>query len=589
MISLLGKHLYSSPHVFLRELLQNGVDAITARADGAAADPSWSIRVTSSAAVGEPFRCTDDGIGMTLAQTQDVLSTVGRSSKRDVLELPISGYLGQFGIGLLSCFMLTDKVVVRTRAAGSPAVEWVGYASGVFTATEIADELPIGTTVEFVPHPDEAQLTTAESLRRVGARYGEYLPVRVEVDGRPINTDPFWARPDRTSFAAFDEFSMALFGEPALDAIPLAVPGTDLAGTAFVLPYAASPHARQSHRVYLGGMLVSESCENLLPGWAVFCRCVITTTALNPTASREQLIDDDALAHIRTGLGAAIRRWVEHTARTRPDLWARFVAVHHLSLRSIAAHDAALAAIIVPWLPFETSAGTMTLGAFTKRWPVVRYVRDVFEFDSVAALAPSDEPVLNAGYTYDLALIASVPDILPGVAVKPVDVSDMLAALAVPATEDQLQTSALEKRGAAALTSVDGAVIVRVFEPADVTSFLMSDLHLWDRLTRDKARAKPGLWSSMINAIEQSAPQLADAGPTTTLCLNWANPTIRHLALADPLVADRIIRVLYCQAAVDAHRPIRDAERKLLAASLDDLLTLASMHGVSSSEKEDPR
>lgn len=111
-----------------------------------------------------------------------------------------------------------------------------------------------------------------------------------------------------------------------------------------------------------------------------------------------------------------------------------------------------------------------------------------------------------------------------------------------------------------------------------VCDVLVSDLHLWDRLTRDKARAKPGLWSSTINAVEQSAPRLVGAGPTITLCLNWANPTIRHLAATDPLVADRIVRVLYCQAGVSAHRPVRDAECSLLIASMDDLLTLASVH-----------
>ena len=33
IIDLLSNHLYSSPDVFVRELLQNGVDAIRARAD----------------------------------------------------------------------------------------------------------------------------------------------------------------------------------------------------------------------------------------------------------------------------------------------------------------------------------------------------------------------------------------------------------------------------------------------------------------------------------------------------------------------------------------------------------------------------
>lgn len=578
MISLLGKHLYSTPDVFLRELLQNGVDAITARADGGTIDPSWSIRITSSRAPGELFRCTDDGIGMTLTQAQEVLSTVGKSSKRNDYDLPVRGYLGQFGIGLLSCFMLADKVTVRTRAANSAAVEWVGYSSGVFTATEIADDLPIGTTVEFVPHPDEARLTTAGSLRELSTYYGQYLPVRIEVDSASINTAPIWTDPDRADPDQLEQLSIDLLGQPALTAIPLSVAGTDLAGTAFVLPYAPSPSARQAHRVYLGGMLVSEASDNLLPDWAYFCRCIITTSDVNPTASREQLIDDEALAHVREGLGAALRRWVEHTARSQPEVWARFVDVHHLGLRSVAAHDPALATIVVPWLPFETSAGRMPLGTFAKRWPVVRYVSDLAEFDTVAALAAADEPVLNAGYTYDAALISDLPRIIPGVEVTEVRVLDALAALAAPAPADQVLTSALERKAAAALESVDCDVMVRVFEPSDVMSFVVTDPHLWRRLDTQQITSKPGLWSSMIAAVEQAAPQAPSAAArAATLCLNWSSPAIRHLATADDrLAVDRIIRVLYCQAAVNTHRPLHSAERGLLAAALDDLLSLTS-------------
>ncbi|MFT3888213.1 MAG: HSP90 family protein [Arachnia sp.] len=583
MISLLGRHLYSRPQVFVRELLQNSVDAITARARAeGAADPAWGVRIHGADGPGGEVVCEDDGVGMTVDEINEVLATVGRSSKRDVFDLPVTDYLGQFGIGLLSCFMVTDEVVVTTRSAGGgPALRWVGRSSGVFRVEELDGSHPVGTTVRFVPRADEAAVTSRRAVREAVREYAEYLPTPVLVDGAHVGARAVWAESpaslDDDALALLDDLGATLLGARPLARIPLRVPGTDLAGTAFVLPYPPSPSARQAHRVYLGRMLVTDACDTLLPEWAFFVRCLVTTTSAHPTASREQLVDDDALAHIRDGLGAALRQWIDRTGREQPGLLADFVAVHHLGLRSVAAHDPALAAAVVPWLPFETSAGRMTLGAFARRWPTVRYVAAHDEFDTVSSLARPDEPVLNAGYVYDADLLRQLPLILPGVACVEVTAAGMLEALASPAESDLQLADTLRRRAADALDEVGCQPVVRVFEPRDATSFLVADPDLWRRLERRNAQAAPGLWSSMLDALSTSAPiPVDDDAPASRLCLNWANPTVRRLAtMTDGLVAARILRVLYCQAVLSSHRPLGPAERGLLAGGLDDLLALS--------------
>lgn len=582
MIGLLGRHLYSRPQVFVRELLQNAVDAITARARLTGnRSPGWGVRLGGAARPGDPVWCVDDGVGMTLAEAREVLSVVGRSSKRDALDLAIGEYLGQFGIGLLSCFMVTDRVVVRTRSAtGAAAVEWVGYASGLFTATEIADDLPVGTRVEFVPRPDERSLTTATAVLHWARTFGEYLDVAVRVDDEPINADPVWARATTDAEASrLMDIGTELVGHVPLAAIPLAVPGTDLQGTAFVLPYPPGPHAHQANRVYLGRMLVTDACDNLLPDWAFFVRCVVTTTAANPTASREQLVDDDALAILRQGLGGAIRQWVERIGREQPDLLEEFVAVHHLGLRSVAIHDRTLAAIIVPWLPFETSAGRMQLRQFVARWPTVRFVADHTEFDTAATLADADEPIVNAGYVYDLDIMREVPFLMPGAECVQVNAASVLDGLASPALTDQVAAGTLGRRADEALGPVGCVAVVRRFEPPQSTAFLVADAALWLRLERNRARAVPGLWSSMLGAMSESAPAVADEPePALRLCLNWSNPTVRKLAMiADDVVASRLLKVIYCQAVLAAHRPLAEKERDMLTESLDALLELSIM------------
>ncbi|MBF1736119.1 MAG: HSP90 family protein, partial [Trueperella pyogenes] len=103
MVDLLSRNLYSGPRVYIRELLQNGLDAIEARS---ALDPDCPRRVTITIE-GRTLKCRDSGIGLTEEEAAGLLSTIGASSKRDELGMARSDFLGQFGIGMLSCFMIS--------------------------------------------------------------------------------------------------------------------------------------------------------------------------------------------------------------------------------------------------------------------------------------------------------------------------------------------------------------------------------------------------------------------------------------------------------------------------------------------------
>ena len=183
VVDLLSRHIYSSPRVYLRELLQNGRDAITARGELEGTIEGRGIRISPIDANNDEFVMRDDGVGLTADEMVELLSTVGRSSKRDIFDLPRSDYLGQFGIGLLSCFMVAERIVIRSRSArGGAGVEWVGNGDGTFSVREVDDELPIGTSVHLSPRFDQAELLSTASVLSLAGTFGEYLPVPVRVD-----------------------------------------------------------------------------------------------------------------------------------------------------------------------------------------------------------------------------------------------------------------------------------------------------------------------------------------------------------------------------------------------------------------------
>lgn len=102
MLDVLSNHLYKSPDVFLRELLQNGVDAITLRQKS---QPDWNGgKITITVEPGRRLVFRDNGAGLSEEGIHRFLAVIGQSSKTELVNGKIpEDYIGRFGIGLLSC------------------------------------------------------------------------------------------------------------------------------------------------------------------------------------------------------------------------------------------------------------------------------------------------------------------------------------------------------------------------------------------------------------------------------------------------------------------------------------------------------
>src|SRR5918997_192685 len=128
VVDLLSHHLYASPRVYVRELLQNAVDAITARRAVRPDAPARVVIEPPEVTGDGTLRIHDTGIGLTEEQVHELLATIGRSGKRDELGFARHDFLGQFGIGLLSCFMVADEIRVCKRADCGQTVRWTGWS-----------------------------------------------------------------------------------------------------------------------------------------------------------------------------------------------------------------------------------------------------------------------------------------------------------------------------------------------------------------------------------------------------------------------------------------------------------------------------
>ncbi|MFD7807889.1 HSP90 family protein [Streptomyces cellulosae] len=587
LVDLLSHHLYSSPRVYLRELMQNAVDALTARhaLEPAAPAGAFGIRLYADRSV---VRVEDDGVGLTEGDVHTFLATIGRSSKRaDGIAEQRGDFIGQFGIGLLSCFLVADEIHVVSRSArtpDAPAVEWRGRGDGSYTVRTLpASARPApGTTVTLTPRADAGEWTAPAQVLRLARHFGSLLrhPVTFD-DGSggpvvPVNPEEApWARTHPTPGArsrALAKYGEEVFGFAPLDTIELNLPAVGLRGIACVLPEAVPPGRRHGHRVHVKGMLLSEQAEEILPDWAFFVRCVVDAESLRPTASRESLYEDDTLAAVRDALAEQLRAWIARVAASDPELLHRFLRAHHLSVKSLAVHDDEILRMLLPWLPFETTDGHCTLDEFSRTHRTVLVTSSVEEFRQVAAIASAAGlGVVNGGYTYDRELVHRLPEIRPEVSVADLDPATLSAHLDPVDRETELAAAAYLARAREALAVFDCDVALRSFQPASAPALLVDSREARHERTRSRlAREQEGgLWGDILGALQQEAPR-------AQLILNQLNPLVRTaVAIDEPELARTSAEALYGQAALLSRRPLRPAESSLINRSFLDLLAHA--------------
>ncbi|MDO4240907.1 MAG: HSP90 family protein [Microbacteriaceae bacterium] len=608
LVKLLSQNLYSGPQVYIRELLQNGVDAITAARE---LNPDTPAKITILPQTGKnspELTVTDSGIGLTTAEAQEFLATIGRSTKRDeLLQEGRREFLGQFGIGMLATFMVADKITVHTRSRKAdkngqlpPAVLWIGNSDGTFTVEEIPDEqVPAeiatgGTQVHIVARIDSHDWLQRETVRSLTIEYGDLLPVDVRLEHRfqgeqmfadrptleRLNKHQVPWRPQYDSAAerenSLSNYCQETFGFRPPEIIDLQLDLLGIDGVAFVIPQRVPPNSSK-HRVYLKQMLLSDRSDKILPEWAFFVRAAINVEALSPTASREDLRDTHELMVAREQLGKQLKEWLINLL-TDPDLEdvkMLFLSAHGLALRAAAAQDTELLELITNTLPFETTAGRITLQAAREKNPenelvFAPSVEDFRRIESVARAA--NITVVNAGYAYDNQIIDRLQASLKW-KTREISPQDITSALS-PISSDR--ETATEQGLAAArefFEETDCDVLLRTFEPADVPAMLLFDPEAeYHAQTASAHEEDPDMWNGMLQSLLETGSFRA-----RTIILNDACPVVRNLLENhhDETVFNAGLSALFVSASAMSGTGLASGDTAILSDALDVLLKRA--------------
>ncbi|XBB68125.1 HSP90 family protein [Nocardioides sp. WV_118_6] len=584
VVDLLSHHLYSSERVYVRELLQNAVDAINARR---LADPAAPARIAIEAD-GTGLTITDTGVGLAPGQVGEFLATIGRSSKRDEWGFQREGFLGQFGIGLLSAFMVADEVRVLTQPVGEVATAWTGSADGTYRQQPAPDRPEVGTSVTLAPIRGAEHWFDPVTVRDLVELYGAMLPYEITVNGEPVAGRALpWDRsagPDHRA-AEIAGFAQDVLGYTPFDVIDLHVPEAGLEGVALVLPFAANPAQRATHRVYLKRMLLSEHAEGLVPDWAFFVRCIVDTERLRPTANREALFDDGLLEETRQAIATQLRGWMVRLSTTHPERLRRFLAIHHLGVLALALHDDDMLRLVDRWVAFETNRGRMSLATLREQHGAIRYVRSTEEFRALAAVAAAqDVTLLNGGYTYATDIVERLPQVDPSAEVAPFEPSELATSFEPLGPDAERALRDFVVLAQEAMEPVGCDIVVRSFAPSTLPALYLvdSDTAFGAELRRTRDQVD-GLWADVLGALDDTPAQ--EARPQ--LVLNHRSPLVRRLsAITAPDIVRLTVEGLYGQALVQGNHPVRPADSALMNRSFLGLLEQAVPRDRDPSEED---
>ncbi len=204
VLRAISKQIYETPFAFIRENVQNAVDAIRIQAhrEGVdSGDARYKIDITVD---GKKILVRDNGVGMSESDLQNYFWTIGASGKR-TQEAMAAGCVGMFGIGGFANFGVCDTLEVISQ--------YEGASHGTLTRLSEADIRAAGATIPSVTVASSDAAgprgtlvighlradPQVEELRRYLQDFVRFVPTAIYLEGQKISQDAFSSVGDRAN------------------------------------------------------------------------------------------------------------------------------------------------------------------------------------------------------------------------------------------------------------------------------------------------------------------------------------------------------------------------------------------------------
>ncbi|MBQ9761700.1 MAG: molecular chaperone HtpG [Oscillospiraceae bacterium] len=375
LLDLMINSIYTHREIFLREIISNASDAMDKLAYIALTDDKvgmsrddLAITITRDEK-NRTITVSDNGIGMNRAEMEENLGTIAKSGslgfKQAMEKTEDIDIIGQFGVGFYSAFMVASSVTVISKKYGEDtAWKWVSDGADGYTIEETTKSAP-GTDIIMTLKEDTEDDKFSEFLqeyriRELVRKYSDYIryPIRMEISKSRKKEDsddyesymeedtlnsmvPLWQRAKKDvseeEYAAFYREKFFDFEKP-LRTIHTSAEGSVTFKALLYIPGKApydfwSKDFKRGLQLYSSGVMIMESCEDLLPEHFRFVRGIVDSQDLSLNISREMLQHDRQLTIIARNIEKKIKSELTSMLENDRENYEKFYAAFGRQLK----------------------------------------------------------------------------------------------------------------------------------------------------------------------------------------------------------------------------------------------------------------
>ena len=371
LLDLMIHSIYTHKEIFLREIISNASDAIDKLCYLSLTDENVGLKREDFAITlsidkeNRTLTVSDNGIGMDADELENNLGVIASSGtyqfRQGLDKEAEADVIGQFGVGFYSAFMVADHITVISRKYGrEQAYRWESDGLEGYTIEPCARDA-VGTDIIMHIKPDGeekdeySQYLREYPLHKLVKKYSDYIrfPIKMLMphpqvkEGSPEDKPeyeevfewetlnsmvPLWQRKKAdVTREEYDKFYQERFGDPAapLSVITVSAEGAVTYKALLYIPsQAPSQYYTEDYKpglqLYASGVMIMDSCADLLPDYFNFVRGVVESPDLSLNISRELLQHDRQLKIISANLEKKIKAELERMLKDDRENYEKF-------------------------------------------------------------------------------------------------------------------------------------------------------------------------------------------------------------------------------------------------------------------------